>query len=308
MAMVAAAHAELCRLRRDIARIEGRLAESGRLTVADLAAGAAEGATSEETALRARARRGRLNLGIPSFDRLLAGGLPLAALHEIRANESRDGGVASGFTLALVARLASAGRVSSIVWIGEADIRREAGKLYAPGLVALGLDPTHVVEVAVRTEKEALWAFEAALSCSGLVVAVCELRKASLDLSATRRCALRARDTGVTGFLLRVGNARAEPSAAELRFGVSPAPAGDIGRFSEGVGRMAWRVSLEKNRLGPTGAFTVEWNAHEQSFVERRNRRADLEPLSAASFHRPPHPAPAERGDVSEAAVLRRAS
>ena len=231
----------------------------------------------------------------------------MAALHEIRAGESRDGGVVSGFTLALVARLASAESVSSIVWIGEADIRREAGKLYAPGLVALGLDPTRVVEVAVRTEKEALWAFEAALSCRWLDVAVCELRQASLDLSATRRCALRARDTGVTGFLLRLGDDRAEPSAAELRFGVSPAPAGEIGNFAEGVGRMAWRVSLEKNRLGPTGAFTVEWNAHERSFVERRNRRADLEPLSPAPFHRPPHPASPERGDVSEAG-LRRAS
>jgi protein ImuA len=307
MAMVAAAHAEFCRLRRYIARIEGRMAESDRLTVADLAAAAAEGATSEETALRPRERRGRLNLGIPSFDRLIGGGLPLAALHEVRARETRDGGVASGFTLALVARLAGAGRVSSIVWIGEADIRREAGQLYAPGLVALGLDPARVVEVAVRTEKEALWAFEAALSCRGLDVAVCELRQASLDLSATRRCALRARDTGVTGFLLRVGNARAEASAAELRFGVSPAPAGEIGRFAEGVGRMAWRVTLEKNRLGPTGAFTLEWNAHEQSFVERRNRRADLEPLSAAPLHRPPHPSSAERGNASER-VIRRAS
>jgi protein ImuA len=307
MAMVAAAHAELCRLRRDIARIEGRLPESDRLTIVGSAAEGAAGAASAETVLRPRERRGRLSLGIPSFDRLIGGGLPLAALHEVRAGESRDGGVASGFVLALVARLASAGRVSSIVWIGEADIRREAGKLYAPGLVALGLDPTRVVEVAVRTETEALWAFEAALSCRGLDVAVCELRKASLDLSATRRCALRARETGVTGFLLRVGDARAEPSAAELRFGVSPAPAGEIGRFAQGVGRMAWRLTLEKNRLGPTGAFTMEWNAHERSFVERRNRRADPQPLSAAPLHRPPHPAPAERGDVSEA-ILRRAS
>jgi protein ImuA len=304
MAMVAAAHAELCRLRRDIARIEGRLPEGDRLTIAG---SAAAGQASAETVLRPREWRGRLSLGLPSFDRLIGGGLPLAALHEIRAGESRDGGVTSGFALALVARLASADRVSSIVWIGEADIRREAGKLYAPGLVTLGLDPTRIVEVAVRTEKEALWAFEAALSCRGLDVAVCELRKASLDLSATRRCALRARETGVTGFLLRVGDARAEPSAAELRFGVSPAPAGEIGRFAQGVGRMAWRVSLEKNRLGPTGAFTVEWNAHERSFVERRNRRADIEPLSAAPFHRPPYPPPVERGDVSEA-TLRHAS
>jgi protein ImuA len=302
MVIVTAVEAELCRLRRDIARIEGRLAESDRLTIAEPTADGADAASAN---LRPRKRRGRLNLGIPPFDRLIGGGLPLAALHEIRASESRDGGVASGFTLALVTRLASAGRVASIVWIGEADIRREAGQLYAPGLVALGLDPSRVVEVAVRTEKEALWAFEAALSCRGLDVAVCELRKASLDLSATRRCALRARDTGVTGFLLRVGNAHAEASAAELRFGVSPAPAGEIENFSEGVGRMAWRVTLEKNRLGPTGVFTLEWNANERSFVERLDRRADFKPLSAAPLHRPSHPASEERGDSSERNIRR---
>ena len=251
MAMVAEAHAELCRLRRDIARIEGRLPESDRLLAVDSAAndplerqglwrstnlphaevlrglsaeaqrakGEAEPRSTQQSGSSVSGRRGRLSLGVPSFDQLIGGGLPLAALHEIRAGESRDGGVASGFALALVARLASAGRVSSIVWIGEADIRREAGKLYAPGLVALGLDPARVVEVAVRTEKEALWAFEAALSCRGLDVAVCELRKASLDLSATRRCALRARETGVTGFLLRARECprRAKRGGAQVR-------------------------------------------------------------------------------------------
>lgn len=296
MAVVATAHAEFCRLRRHIARIEGRLAEAVRLDSGVLA----NASTAAGHAGKPREKGGRLSLGLPSLERLVGGGLPLSALHEIRAGESRDGGAASGFVLALVARLAAEGGASSIVWIGEADTRRETGRLYAPGLAALGLDPASVVEVAVRTQKEALWAFEAALSCRGLGVAVCELRKASLDLSATRRCALRARETGVTGFLLRVGNARAEPSAAELRFGVAPAPAGEIGRFAAGVGRMAWRLTLEKNRLGPTGAFTVEWNAHERSFVERGEgiALADPQPPSAAPLHRPPHPAP---GDLRRA-------
>jgi protein ImuA len=302
MATPAAAHAELSRLRRDIARIEGRLAEEDRLPdavprrVPDAVAGP-RGKT-----------RGKLAFGIAPLDAALGGGLPLAALHEIRAGESRNGGAVSGFALALVARLAALGEVSAIVWIGEADLRREAGALYAPGLAALGIDPARIVEVAVRTEKEALWAFEAALSCHGLKVAVCELRQASLDLSATRRCALRAREGGVTGLLLRLGDEWAEPSAAELRFGVSPAPAGEIGAFAAGIGRMAWRLTLEKNRLGPTGAFTVEWNAHERSFSERGERAAvaDPQPHSAASPDRPSHPAPAERSSPKPG--LRRAS
>ena len=50
MAMVAAAHAELCRLRRNIARIEGRLPESDRLQSL---------AQAPEAALRARHPRRR---------------------------------------------------------------------------------------------------------------------------------------------------------------------------------------------------------------------------------------------------------
>jgi protein ImuA len=312
MATTAAAQAELCRLRRNIARIEGRLAEEDRLPDAVIQGGdPLAGAAAIHAPAGAQSReklRGRLKLGIAHLDAVLGGGLPLAALHEIRATQSRDGGAVSGFALALVTRLAALGGVSSIVWIGEADLRREAGELYAPGLAALGLDPASVIEVAVRTEKEALWAFEAALSCRGLGVAVCELRQASLDLSATRRCALRAREGGVTGFLLRLGNEWAEPSAAELRFGVSPAPAGEIGRFASGVGRMAWRLTLEKNRLGPTGVFTVEWNSHERSFVERGEGTAlaDPQPLSATPSHRPPYPAARKRGESSPA--LRRVS
>jgi protein ImuA len=285
MATKAAAHAELCRLRRDIARIEGRLAEEDRLAEAVRP----HFGYPPNPAVKPQ---GSLELGVAPLDTILGGGLPLTALTEIRAAESRNCGPVSGFALALIARITAARKFSSVVWIGEAGLRREAGELYAPGLAAFGIDPAAIVEVAVRTEREALWAFEAALSCPGLAVAVCELRQASLDLSATRRCALRAREGGVTGLLLRLGNEWAEPSAAELRFGVAPAPAGTVGNFDAGVGRMAWRLTLEKNRLGPTGVFTVEWNAYERSFVERRERTAlaHPEPLSAASSHRSPHP------------------
>ncbi len=297
MAIDAAAQTKLCRLRREIAAIEGRLAEDDRLALDPACAEPADGASSADPG--AGGGRARLSLGVPSLDVALGGGLPLAALHEIRARESRDGGAAGGFVLALVAHLAASRAPPSILWISEADARRETGGLYAPGLAALGLDPGLVIEVAVRTETEALWAFEAGLSCRGLIVAVCELRQASLDLSATRRCALRARDKGVTGFLLRLGNERAEPSAAELRFCVSPSPAGEIGGFAQGIGRMAWRLTLEKNRLGPTGAFTLEWNSHERSFAERNigrgnesgEGRAYPQPRPAAPFDRPAHPA-----------------
>jgi protein ImuA len=293
MAATAGARAALARLRRDIADIEGRSAAADRLVLDSRAfAGSSGGEQAEAaaTGFKPRPRRGRLRLGHARLDAALEGGLPLATLHEIRVGESRDGGAAAGFAMALLARLAEAGGVASVVWISEADARREAGALYAPGLSALGLDPGRIVEVTARNETEALWAFEAALACRGLGVAVCELRRPSLALGATRRCALRAREAGVTGLLLRLAG-RAEPSAAELRFRAAPAPAGTIGGFARGVGRMAWRLALEKSRNGRTGEFTVEWNAYERSFAEpAERRRADFEPRVAAPLHRPADP------------------
>jgi protein ImuA len=320
MAVKAAARAELCRLRREIAAIEGRLAADERLPLAPPGAAPSAAAGQGGAALRlvrpkppdaapalpADKSRARLPFGIPALDAMTGGGLPLAALTEIRAGESRDGGAAGGFALALVARLAAAGRAPAVLWISAADARRETGGLYAPGLAALGLDPAGVVQVTVRTGSEALWAFEAALSCPALGAAICELRQVALDLSATRRMALRARASGVAGFLVRLGQPVPEPSAAALRFAVRPAPAGAIGGFP-GVGRMAWRLALEKNRLGPTGTFILEWNAYERSFAERPDgwdagrRAAHPEPLPAASPDRPPLP-------PAPLAALRRAS
>ncbi|MGH6925838.1 MAG: hypothetical protein ACRED5_19090, partial [Propylenella sp.] len=149
MARTAMAQAELSRLRRDIAKIEGRLADEERLILdasgaahrfASEAPGATSGSASSASistsggasaggefyanrreqngplGLRPRARRGRLSLGVARLDAALGGGLPLATLSEVRADESRDGGAAAGFVLALAARLAAAGGEPSIVW------------------------------------------------------------------------------------------------------------------------------------------------------------------------------------------------
>ena len=322
MAVNAAARGALPRLRRTIARLEGRLTDAERLVLDSRAtlqgggeageergeAATAEAAAAAATGLRPRPRQGRLRLGIAALDAALGGGLPLAALHEVRAEESMLGAAAAGFALALAARLAAAGGVPAILWIGTADLRREAGRLHAPGLAALGLDPARFVEVTARTEEEALWAFEAALGCRGVGMAVCELRAASLDLTVTRRAALRARDSGVAGLLLRLASPP-EPTAAELRFALRPAPAGTVGGYAAGIGRMAWHLELEKNRGGPTGAFSVEWRSHERRFVEpggesriepeveagrgEGDAHAHPQPLPAAPFDRPAAAPPA---------------
>jgi protein ImuA len=294
----------LCRLRRDIARIEGRLAEADRLAFVSENPGVSEDKDSSADAGQAGGPKmpaagfaGRFSLDLPALDAVLGGGLAHAARHEIRAAESRDEPAASGFALALVARLCAQKDAATsdmmnppdpapdILWISEAGSRREAGALYAPGLAALGIDPGRIVEVAARRPGEALWAFEAGLSCAK-----------AFDLAATRRLALKARQSGVCGLLVRLA-APAEPSAAQTRWRVVAASSrpvgGPAGIFADGIGRTAWRLRLEKNRGGRTGAFTVEWNAHEHCFEKpgggagRKDAAAHPQPVVAISCHRP---------------------
>lgn len=288
------AQAVLARLRRDIARLEGRLAEDARLELdacgrpdADVAD---EGAPDRNTTYRDTTYRdrpggsipqdGRLQpFGVGRLDAMLGGGLALGGLHEVRTAESRDGPCAAGFLAALMAsrdgpaagdagaRPSTHSFDGAIVWISEADRRREAGDLYPPGLVALGLDPDRIIRIAAPRTADALWTFEAALACRGVAFAVCEVRRQArcLDLTATRRLALRAQGSGATGLLLRLGQ-QPEPTAAVTRFMIAPAPSrpapGDV------WGRPAWHVDVEKTRFGRAGGFRLEWDVGERRFAE----------------------------------------
>ncbi len=203
---------------------------------------------------------------------MLGGGLALGALHEIRSAETRAVGAAHGFAAALAARIARHDR-RPLLWVSEAGALREAGVPYGPGLVRFGLDPGRLITVSVDKPGEALWVFEEALRCAGLAAVIAEIHgnPAILDLTASRRLALRARDSAVTGFLLREGSV-AEPSAALTRWCAMPRPAEDAA-FSSSVsssllGRPAWRLRLERNRLGPTGTIDLEWHHAERAFRE----------------------------------------
>lgn len=201
-----------------------------------------------------------LGLGADEADRALGGGLRRDALHEIRAGTTREASAATGFATALLARIALwDGR--PILLVMEEAALREGGHPYGPGLDQFGLAPPRLVVVETRRPEEALWVFEEGLRCTGLAAVLCELRghPKAFDLTASRRLALRARDSGVTGLLLRQA-AGPEPGAAQTRWRVVPRPAGTLDDFHEGIGRPAWRLDLERNRAGRTGTFDLEWD------------------------------------------------
>ncbi len=220
-------------------------------------------------------------LGLAALDaHLPGGGLSIGCLHEIEGGRAEwDDGAASGFCLALLARLLGAlperKAGGPVLWVSR------WGDLYAPGLAAFGVDPGRLIEVRAGAGTEVLWAMEEALRCTRLAAVIGEVE--ALERSAGRRLQLAAEASGVTAFALRRPlhpARRAEaPSAAATRWRVMPAQAStENGTF---LGRPCWRVELLRCRGAAPGQWCLEWDDATGGFA-----------LAAPLRDRPPAPAP----------------
>ncbi len=239
----------------------------------------------------------RLAFGIPALDGRLEGGLLRAGLHEFRSARTTDGTALAGLAAALCTGLSGA-----VLWVRVAGEEQETGRLYGPGLSALGLEPQRLVLVRARRVQDALWALEEGLRCRGLAAVIGEVagHPRTLDLTASRRLAIRAREEGVMGLLLRPGS-EPDASAALTRWAVRPAPSVAEEGFVEHVGPAAWRLDLERNRFGPVGRFEVEWDHGQHRFASLRRQA-----LSVARPALPRH-RPAAAAALRQGAARRRA-
>lgn len=271
MATHAVAREAVFALRREIAKIEGRLPE-------ELAPVAGPG---EAIVLRrngnALSANALLATGVERLDFALGGGLPKAALIEIHGAETRDAGAVAGFVLGLVSLiLKDTDKSLPLLWIGTSEIFREAGFPYAAGLIRdFGIAPENLLFSEAPKLADALWVAEEAARLSALSAVLVELRgnPEKLDLTATRRLHRRAQEAGRPVFLLRQAGS-AEPTAAPVRLVVAAAPAAPrltlAGPLSSSIGTPAFRVSIGKSRSALPGEFIVEWNSHDLSFRERQ--------------------------------------
>jgi protein ImuA len=241
----------------------------------------------------------------PALDSALGGGLMDDALHEIAPAEPADGAAAMGFALALAARFLNQRPAAGLV-IGESFAGQEAGALYGPGLLALGLPLSRLVFVQVPDANAAFWAMEEALKCGAPAAVVGEIwNLKGYSLAASRRLLLAARKGGTPALLVLAsayGLAGRLSSAAETRFEIAAAPSArqkaaagkDLpGPFACGARLVKARLALPRD--GPSHAYDVtrvfrlEWRSEELVFHEELafDDPAISLPLAAASGDRP---------------------
>lgn len=282
MAGRAAAQEVICALRRTIARIEGTL-----LRPAGLAADAAV------TLRRLGVPQAPLRAtGSARLDAAL-GGFPLPGLIELRGAATRESGAVAGFALAL-AGLAAKESGRPLLWVATAEMVREAGRPYAPGLAErFGILPGRLLLAEAEKLADVLWIAEEAAGLGTLAAVVLEIRgnPSRLDLTATRRLHRRALVAGRPLLLLRQAGA-AEPTAAPVRLAVAPAAAGPrltlAGPLAGSIGPPAFRLCVEKSRTSPPLAVTLEWSRDAAAFEERDHDPAatNLGALAAAPVPR----------------------
>jgi protein ImuA len=218
-------------------------------------------------------------LGLEEIDRALGGGLVQARLHEVFAQDGPDEAGATAFAMMLALCLTRSAPAAPLLWLREERTQRKAA-LHGPGLVDLGCDPARLILGVLPDVRAVLRAGADALRCAALGAVILELdgNPPLLDLTASRRFALAAEESGVTPLLLRLRGARPSPSAAQTRWQVACAPSAPL--EAGAPGHPALTLNLLRQRGGPAGLdWTVEWNRDAACFRQPALPGAQL-PLS----------------------------
>lgn len=227
-------------------------------------------------------RHGVFTLGAGPVDAALGGGLARGAVHEIFPTHAADIAAAAGFAAGLTLR---ASPQAPLLWIRHKRSEIETGALYAPGLAEMGLNANQVIVVHVSAIADGLRAGLEGMRCTGLGAVIIEAWGESkhFDLTASRKLALAAQESGVTGILLRA-LAEAEPSAAATRWQVEAALSSEpLGL----PGRTTFSAHLLRQRKGLAGGqWTLEWSNEEHRFTQKALSR----PVAAPHFDRPVAP------------------
>jgi len=231
----------------------------------DILAGQASAAPTKGSSFTQTALKS-FTFGEPSLDEGLGDGLPKGALHEIFAAKGSD--FASSVAFALLTAERASENKGSFLWITERKQAARKGYLFPLGLAELGIDPDIIryaeapdtiaaLRVAADTARSA--------AMGAIILSLDGNRPKGLDLTATRRLSLFARETGVPFFLLRDSNSPM-PSAAWSRWQVTAAASHPL--EANAPGQPVFNVNLLRHRGGKEGlSALLEWDRENRKFT-----------------------------------------
>jgi len=199
--------------------------------------------------------------GLAAIDRHLPQtGLAADGVHEIAPAAYGDMPAALGFAAALSLRRLEGGLVDErpLLWCRLSSARREWGRIYGPGLEALGLARQRLLTLTLNQPAAVLWTIEEALKSAALAGVVADIGP-NLDLTAVRRLMLAA-ERGRTPALLLFPALPEGGTSARSRWIVAahasrPPPFDD-----QAPGAPAWHLRLVRCRGGRPGEWLVEWS------------------------------------------------
>lgn len=207
--------------------------------------------------------RNPVPFGHGEIDDMLRGGLGRGQLHEVFA-DAQDAASAAGFAALLAFRAAA--DEGAIIWLRQAEAQRRSGRIHAPGLVDLGLDPARLVLGLMPDPLALLRVAAEMVRCSAVATVVIELWRMprQLDLTASRRLVLATEQSGVTTLMLRL-DAEPTPSAAQTRWAVMSAAAMPLATGAPGLPTLD--IHLLRQRGGRSGRhWQVEWDREQGIF------------------------------------------
>lgn len=248
------------------------------------------------------------SFGVETIDSLLNGGFAFQEMHEFRCALARDIGSVCGLVIALLSRLEDH---RPIVWICDPATRPDAGRLFPDGLHYFGLDPSRFIHVQPASLSDAFWAAGESARIGGVAATIFQVNAnpSAFDLTTSRKLMLRAQQGNSILFVLRQAG-EAETSSAATRWGVEPALSlNNNEALNRGLGKMRLSLTLERNRNGRTGQWTVAWNPEKRAFehAAETSAPADAGLPFQPSIHRPD--CPPQMGQVlAHEWAIRRAS
>ncbi|WP_134089835.1 ImuA family protein [Olivibacter sp. XZL3] len=191
-------------------------------------------------------------MGLGPVERAFPNGVfPTGSVHEFISMSREDAAASSGFIGSLLASLMQHGGVC--LWISTAMV------LFPPSVKAFGVEqPDRILFVRMNREKDALWAMEEALKCSGITAVIAELH--GLDFMQSRRLQLAVEKSRVTGFVLRHHPHTIDATACTARWRIRPISS-HLENGMPGMGFPRWEVELLKVRNGNPGKWQIEWSA-----------------------------------------------